>query len=108
MELIRQLNELAARHELEKQAFEGIRQVLDADDLGLDPAVKKQLAIRFKHHKLCFKHGAVDAFIETTLSIDLDVGEVGYYSLFSDLQGQSFDDALVIDPEDLCMQPAGR
>jgi len=98
MTLIQQLNQMADQFGLEKQALEGVSKVLASDESGLDEQMIKQLVIGFKSHKLCFRHGEVDAqFIETTLSINFDGDDVGYYALFTDMDGQSFDDALNIN-----------
>ena len=101
MTLIQQLNQLADQFGLEKQALEGVRKALAENDSGLDEQLKKQLVIGLKCYKLCFRHADTDdQFIETTLSIDYDGDQVGYYALFTDMNGLSFDDALVIDLDD--------
>lgn len=102
MDIIRQLNELQEKFNLEKKALDGAIAWAGCDDLGISRSITGKFEYLFKLHKFCFKHADLPyCYIETTYDIEYKGECVGYYSLYTDLEGEPVDDALVITDEDL-------
>lgn len=101
-DLVAQVSSVADELELESKAFDGARFWVDSEDFDLKSEIKSRLKFEFRFHKLCFKNENLDyPYIETQLDLVLDDEEVGYYSLYSLLDGEAVDDVLVITDEEL-------
>lgn len=102
MYLIHQLNQLQQQLQLEEKALQNAKQWVVGEDCEIDKTITENFQYHFKHHKLCFKHAHLSYhYIETTYSIEYEEDEVGYYSLFSTLEGEGVDDQLVITDDTL-------
>ena len=102
MDFVTQLNTLQKKLKLEKKALDGAKSWAADDEFGMDKAIVELFKYHFKFHKLCFKNSEyIMNYIETTYGIEYEGEEIGYYSLFSELNGEPMDDMLVITDEDL-------
>ena len=101
-DLVARINSIAEDLNLVSKAFDGAQFWINSDDFDLDDAIKSNLKLEFRFHKLCFKNESLDyPYIETQLDIYLNEDDVGYYSLYSLLDGEAVDDALVITDDEL-------
>ncbi|WP_444916847.1 hypothetical protein [Microbulbifer sp. JMSA003] len=102
MKIAQELNSLQEDLYLEVKAFNGASAWVNSEDFGMEKNITESFEFYFKFHKFCFKHAEFEyLYIETTLGIDYHGEEVGYYSLFSDLDGEPVDDMLIITDEEL-------
>lgn len=102
MDFVQELKSLQDKLGLEEKAFKGALSWATSEDFGMEKNITENFEFIFKFHKLCFKHGDRECpYIETTLGINYQDEEVGYYSLFSDLDGEPVDDMLVISDDEL-------
>lgn len=101
-DLVARVNSIAEELNLVSKAFEGAQLWINSDDFDLDNVIKSNLKLGFRFHKLCFKNERLDyPYIETQLDIYLNENDVGDYSLYSLLDGEAVDDALVITDDEL-------
>ncbi|TMN43023.1 hypothetical protein [Pseudoalteromonas sp. S2755] len=100
--LVAQISLVADELGLESRAMDGAQFWVNSEDFDLESEIKSRLKFEFDSHKLCFKSDTLEyPYIETQLSVVLDDEEVGYYVLYSLLDGEAVDDALVITDEEL-------
>lgn len=102
MDIVRQLNKLQENYDLEVKALDSVIAWVGTDEFGIDQSISDDFEYRFKLHKLCFKHADLSySYIETTYDIEYKGECVGYYSLYTGLDGEAVDDMLVITDEEL-------
>lgn len=102
MDILTELNTIEEKFGLEKRALEGLLKWIDNNELDIAKSVSALFKYQFKSHKFCFKHADLPyQFIETTFDIHYQGDHVGYYKLFTTLDGKSVDDALVITDDNL-------
>ncbi|WP_370978766.1 hypothetical protein [Agaribacterium sp. ZY112] len=101
MEFTHKLNAVEKEFSLEARALSGVKSWVKHEEFGVNKTVSDKFNYHFKSHKFCFKHSDLSyEYIETTYDIE-HMGEIiGYYSLFTDLNGESVDDILVITDEE--------
>lgn len=102
MHCIHQLDQLQQQLQLEEKALQNVKQWVQNDECEIDSTITEKFRYHFKHHKLCFKHASLSYhYIETTYTISYEENEVGYYSLFTTIEGKAVDDQLEITDKSL-------
>ncbi|CCK75790.1 hypothetical protein OLEAN_C16140 [Oleispira antarctica RB-8] len=100
-ELIGVLNKISNNLDLKSKAYEGALYWINSDDFDVDKALTKDFRFEYKFQKFCFNSDCLDyPYIETQLDVYYKDEDIGYYCLYSLLDGEAVDDKLVITDHD--------
>mgnify|MGYP000013150046 CR=1 FL=1 len=100
-ELIGSLNKIANDLDLKTKALEGVLYWVNSEDFDVDENLTREFKFEYKFQKLCFDHEWLEyPYIETHLDISYKGDDIGYYCLYSLLDGEAVDDKLVITDDD--------